>query len=246
MRYLIVSDIHSNWQALDAVARQAAGAYDRVLCCGDLVGYGADPNRVVDWSREHVYTIVRGNHDKCCAGLEDMEWFNSIARHSAVWTQATLSAANHEYLVGLPRGPVAVEDFRLVHGSPLDEDEYVLSDSEVAGLSGYLEAPLYFFGHTHIQRGFRLSHPNVERLKEEDDGGRRRAVRLESRFAYLINPGSVGQPRDRDPRAAYVLYDSGRREVTFCRAAYDVEAAQARIREAGLPALLADRLSIGC
>ncbi len=246
MRYLIISDIHSNWQALDAVARQAAGAYDRILCCGDLVGYGADPNRVIDWTREHVQTIVRGNHDKCCAGLEDMSWFNNVARHSALWTQTALTHANLEYLERLPRGPLAVGDFRLVHGSPLDEDEYVMSDFDAAGLSGYLEAPLYFFGHTHIQCGYRLSHPAVERLDYGRDGGRRRPVHLDSRYAYLINPGSVGQPRDRDPQAAYVLYDSEERLVTFCRAAYDIQAAQANILDAGLPSLLADRLAIGC
>jgi diadenosine tetraphosphatase ApaH/serine/threonine PP2A family protein phosphatase len=245
VRYLILSDIHSNWQALEAVLAHAAGAYDRILCCGDLVGYGADPNRVVDWSRENVRGIVRGNHDKGCAGLDDLEWFNNVARNSALWTQSALSSANLQYLERLPRGPLAIEGFRLVHGSPLDEDEYVLSDADIAGVSGYLEAPLYFFGHTHIQGGFRLAHPSVSHLGDVRDGEGRRWFDLEHRYAYLINPGSVGQPRDRDPRAAYALYDSGSRAVALCRVSYDIEEAQARILKAGLPPLLAERLAVG-
>jgi len=245
VRYLIVSDIHSNWQALEAVLEHAAGAYDRILCCGDLVGYGADPNRVVEWARENVHGIVRGNHDKGCAGLDDLEWFNTAARISACWTRDELAGANLEYLERLPRGPLSVEDFRLVHGSPLDEDEYVVGETDIAGVSGYLEAPLYFFGHTHLQRGFRLAHPSVWQMDTVRNGAERRSLELEHRYAYLINPGSVGQPRDRDPRAAYAIYDSESRVVTLCRTSYDVKAAQARIVKAGLPQLLADRLSAG-
>jgi predicted phosphodiesterase len=245
VRYLILSDIHANWQALEAVLEHAAGKYDCVLCCGDLVGYGADPNRVIDWSRENVQGIVRGNHDKGCAGLDDLDWFNNAARSSARWTQAVLSEANLEYLERLPRGPLALDGFSLVHGSPLDEDEYVLSDADVAGVSGYLEAPLYFFGHTHMQRGFRLSHPSVWYLGHVGQDQERRRFELEPRYAYLINPGSVGQPRDRDPRAAYAIYDSESRVVTLCRSRYDIPGAQARILQAGLPAHLADRLALG-
>ncbi len=245
MRYLILSDIHANWQALEAALEHARGAYDRILCCGDLVGYGAEPNRVVEWARENVQGIVRGNHDRGCAGLEDLEWFNNTARASARWTQSVLSDANLGYLGKLPRGPLALDAFCLVHGSPLDEDEYVLNESDAAGVSGYLEAPLYFFGHTHIQRGFGLARPSVwclDRVSESED---RRLIGLEQRYAYLINPGSVGQPRDRDPRAAYAIYDSGARAVTLCRARYDIQGAQARILKAGLPPLLAERLAAG-
>lgn len=246
MRYLILSDIHSNWHALEAVLERAAGAWDRILCCGDVVGYGADPNRVVEWSRENVAAIVRGNHDKGCAGLDDLEWFNTIARNSARWTRAALTEANLEYLERLPRGPVAVDGVALVHGSPLDEDEYVLSDADVAGVSGYLNAPLCFFGHTHIQRGFRLSYPSVWTLDSVRQDQDRRSIELDGSFAYLINPGSVGQPRDRDPRAAYAIYDSASRVVTLFRTGYDIAGAQAGILKAGLPPLLADRLAVGC
>ncbi|MBI4875806.1 MAG: metallophosphoesterase family protein [Acidobacteria bacterium] len=239
MRYLIVSDIHANWHALEAVLRQASGQYERILCCGDLVGYGADPNRVVDWARENVDVIVRGNHDKGCVGLDDLEWFNTAARQSAHWTQAVLTDANLAYLTQLPQGPVVVEDFRLVHGSPLDEDEYLIGDADVAGVAGYLDAPVYFFGHTHFQRAYRLSGGSLRRLEFEGP------CALESGFAYLINPGSVSQPRDHDPRAAYAYYDSTARVVTPARAAYDIEKAQARILNAGLPPLLAHRLARG-
>lgn len=245
MRYLILSDIHANWQALEAALEHARGAYDRILSCGDLVGYGADPNRVVEWARENLQGIVRGNHDRGCAGLEDLEWFNTVARGSARWTMSVLSDANLAYLGNLPRGPLALDGFCLVHGSPLDEDEYVLSESDAAGLSGYLEAPLYFFGHTHHQRGFGLARPAVWNLDRVGEREERLALQLEERYAYLINPGSVGQPRDRDPRAAYAIYDSSARLVTLCRAGYDIQGAQAQILKAGLPPLLADRLAAG-
>ncbi|MGH9665777.1 MAG: metallophosphoesterase family protein, partial [Bryobacteraceae bacterium] len=132
MRYLILSDIHANWEALDAVLAHAADAYDRILCCGDLVGYGADPNAVVEWVRAKVARVVRGNHDKACSGLEDLEWFNPIARASAEWTLKILSPDNADYLRRLPKGPAAVNGFDIAHGSPLDEDEYLITVNDVA------------------------------------------------------------------------------------------------------------------
>jgi hypothetical protein len=119
VRYLIVSDLHANWQALEAVVGEAAGRYDQALCCGDLVGYGAEPNLVVDWVRANCAVVVRGNHDKVSTGQEDLEWFNPVARAAALWTQQNLTAANAEYIRGLAKGPVLLDGFQVLHGSPL-------------------------------------------------------------------------------------------------------------------------------
>ena len=126
MRYLILSDIHANWEALQAVLQSAAGRYDQIVCLGDVVGYGADPNAVTEWVRGHVKEVIRGNHDKACCGLEDTITFNPVARRAAEWTMTTLTPDNREYLRGLARGPMEVDGFLMVHGSVLDEDEYLI------------------------------------------------------------------------------------------------------------------------
>ncbi|HXB73702.1 MAG TPA: metallophosphoesterase family protein [Candidatus Acidoferrales bacterium] len=245
MRYLIVSDLHANLEALNAVVRQAAGRYDQAICCGDLVGYGADPNPVTDWVRANCAIVVRGNHDRASSGLDDLEWFNPVARIAAVWTLENLSAGNADYIRGLPQGPVLVDGFEVVHGSPYDEDEYVLAAGEAGQAFGYLEARLAFFGHTHVQGGFIWNQSRVETIARTAARTDRQRMEIDPECAYLVNPGSVGQPRDGDPRAAYAVYDSGAQMLTYFRAAYDVEAAQKRIREVGLPPVLADRLSVG-
>ncbi len=245
MRYLILSDIHGNWEALDAVVRDAAGDFDEILCCGDLVGYGADPNRVVEWARRNAGAVVRGNHDKACAGLDDLEWFNPVARAAAVWTGQTLTPENLEYLRNLPRGPVAMDSFQVLHGSPLDEDEYLVSTFSVSQVTAYLERPVSFFGHTHLQGGFLCHRNGVRRLARPSHAETRRIVEIENDQYYLINPGSVGQPRDGDPRAAYLTFDRLNRLLEFRRVPYDIRKAQAKIRGAGLPDLLADRLEFG-
>jgi predicted phosphodiesterase len=245
VRYLIVSDLHGNWQALEAVVREAAGGWDQALCCGDLVGYGAEPNPVVDWARANCAVVVRGNHDKLSTGQEDLEWFNPVARAAALWTLENLTPANIEYIRGLPKGPVLLDGFQMLHGSPFDEDEYVMAAAEAGQSFGYLESRLAFFGHTHVQGGFIWNHSRVETIPATPARSRRQEMEVDPECGYLVNPGSVGQPRDGDARAAYVLYDSGARVVTYCRAPYDVAAAQEKIREAGLPPILADRLSLG-
>lgn len=244
MRYLILSDIHGNWEALAAVAAQARGCYDTILCCGDLVGYCADPNPVVKWVRANVHLVVRGNHDKVCAGLEDLEWFNPVARMAAAWTLNALSPANLDYLRNLRKGPAAVESFQVLHGSPLDEDDYLMSTFEVEQIQSYLEKQVSFFGHTHLQGGFLCDWQGVRRIGGALPNGDT-VLELDPDAWYLINPGSVGQPRDGDPRAAYALYDPAARVVEYHRAAYDIAAAQRKIRAAGLPEILALRLETG-
>jgi predicted phosphodiesterase len=245
VRYLILSDIHANWEALEAVLADAESKYERIVCCGDLVGYGADPDAVTQWVRENVAHIVRGNHDKACAGLEDLEWFNPVARLSAEWTQQAMKPSNLDYLRDLPRGPERVDGFQILHGSPVDEDEYVVSEQDAAQIAPYLDSSTSFFGHTHLQGGFLCHHNGVMRLTRVPATAEAETLELEQDLNYLINPGSVGQPRDGDPRAAYAVYEPGPRLVTLCRTAYDIAAAQKKILEAGLPELLALRLSVG-
>jgi predicted phosphodiesterase len=245
VRYLILSDLHANREALEAVVREAAGGYDRVLCCGDLVGYGADPNSVVEWVRANCAAVVRGNHDRASIGLDDLEWFNPVARAAALWTLENLAAENAEYLRTLPQGPMLMDGFELVHGSPFDEDEYVLAAGEAGLAFGYLESRLAFFGHTHVQGGFIWNQSRVETILHPSAHSGRRPMEVDPECAYLINPGSVGQPRDGDPRAAFVIYDSEARMVTYLRTPYDVGSAQSKIRDARLPSILADRLGVG-
>ena len=245
MRDLILSDIHANWEALEAVLSRAAGRYGRIVCCGDLIGYGPDPNRVLDWARENVAFVVRGNHDKAAVGLDNLEWFNPSARAAALWTRDQLTPENLEYAKQLPRGALSVGAYQIAHGSPLDEDEYLTGAAEADQAFAYLERDITFFGHTHVQGGFAMHRGRVGvlygPLRDEEEA----ALDLDPDDAYLINPGSIGQPRDRDPRAAYVLYDPADRCVFFRREPYDIANVQAKIRSAGLPDLLADRLAVG-
>lgn len=239
MPFLILSDIHANWEALEAVLSDARGRYDRLLCLGDLVGYGADPNAVAEWARENVAAIVRGNHDRACAGSDPLDDFNPVAKASAGWTRTALSEPNRVYLECLPSGPVPYEGLDLVHGSPADEDEYLLSLSDASQARESIGAPLTFFGHTHLQGGFLLGRSGVKRISP------RGTIEIESNYHFLINPGAVGQPRDGDWRAAYALYSPVEHAVEFRRVAYDVDRAAAKIRAAGLPEFLATRLYEG-
>jgi predicted phosphodiesterase len=237
--YLILSDIHANLEALQAVVADAAGQYDRILCLGDLVGYGADPNAVVEWTRENARVIIRGNHDRAAAGSEPLESFNPAARLSTHWTRNALTTANREFLERLPRGPLPYEGFDLIHGSPADEDEYLITLADVALIRPYLGAQLSFFGHTHRQGGFLLARRATSTIRPE------LRLEIEPDYLYLVNPGSVGQPRDSDPRAAYAMYSPVEGAVEFRRVAYDIERAAAKIRAAGLPDSLAARLFEG-
>jgi diadenosine tetraphosphatase ApaH/serine/threonine PP2A family protein phosphatase len=244
MPFLILSDIHANLEALQAVLEDARGRYESILCLGDLVGYGADPNAVVEWTRENVAVVIRGNHDRASAaedpsGFDTIETFNPAAQTSTHWTRRELLAEHRTYLEALPRGPLPYHGVDLVHGSPADEDEYLISVSDAAPLLAALGAPLTFFGHTHKQGGFRLARRMTGPLYPD------RTLELEPDYSYLVNPGSVGQPRDGDPRAAYAVYSPEERTVEFRRVAYDVDRAAAKIQAAGLPDFLAARLHEG-
>jgi predicted phosphodiesterase len=245
VRYLIVSDLHANLEALQAVLAQSAGRYDRALCSGDLVGYGADPNPVCDWVRLNCAVVVRGNHDRASTGQDDLEWFNPVARNAAMWTLQALSPENAAYIVGLPRGPVTVETFQIFHGSPYDEDEYVVAAGEASQAFSYMESRVAFFGHTHVQGGFIWNQSRVETILRVSARNDSQSLSIDPDCAYMINPGSTGQPRDGDPRAAYVIYDTEAKEVIYYRVGYDIASAQRKIHAAGLPPILADRLAVG-
>jgi predicted phosphodiesterase len=250
MRYLIISDIHSNLEALQT-ALAAAPEHDYVLNLGDVVGYGASPNEVVQIVKDLNGPIVRGNHDKACAGLGDTFGFNAVADKAVSWTAETLSSDNREWVRRLPRGPVEVPEFALaqcVHGSPIDEDDYLLSSA--AAFEVFRDSTLLvtFFGHTHVQGGYTFRKGYVESLRPKY-----RSMTEEETFdlplqmdaRYLINPGSIGQPRDGDWRAAFALFDSDAKVVRFHRVPYPVELAQHRIIAAELPEYLAVRLRMG-
>jgi diadenosine tetraphosphatase ApaH/serine/threonine PP2A family protein phosphatase len=237
--YLILSDIHSNLEALEAVLAATAGRYSRILSLGDLVGYGADPNAVTEWAREHVTVSIRGNHDRAAVSSDPMEFFNPSARAATLWTRQALTADHRRFLERLPRGPLPYEGFELIHGSPADEDEYLITTEDVAPVRSSLGASLTFFGHTHRQGGF-LVAPRATAYLDPS-----RTLEMRPDHFYLVNPGSVGQPRDGDPRAAYALYWPLERVVEFHRVDYDVDRAAAKIRAAGLPDFLAVRLFEG-
>ncbi len=252
MRYLILSDIHSNLEALAAVVKHAEGTYDRVVCLGDVVGYGADPNAVTDWMRENCAVTIRGNHDKACCGLEEPALFNPVARAAVVWTFDELSEQNRKYLRELPAGPVDVTDFVIVHGSILDEDEYVLDVRDATPQFERAMGRLVLFGHTHVQGGFFLRTVNgtgptspSAPVSSPTPASPPAAITLRDGDTMLINPGSVGQPRDRVWESGYALYDSDARRLEYRRCPYDVARAQQKIVDAGLPAALAERLVMG-
>jgi len=241
--FLIVSDIHANREALDAVVADAAGRYDQILCLGDVVGYGAEPNYTVDWVRSHAAAAIRGNHDRMCADHEPLEDYNPAAQRSTQWTRTALTPESIDYLRGLARGPLRTHGFDLVHGSPLDEDEYLIHPGDLAPQRAALDSRVTFFGHTHVQGGFLIARGGARRLFpgwSEDN-----FLVIEPDHHYLLNPGSVGQPRDMDPRASYAIYSPEERTVEFRRARYDITGAASKILDAGLPPVLAARLYDG-
>jgi predicted phosphodiesterase len=245
MRALVVSDLHANAEALRAVlARTRRKKFDTVICLGDFVGYGAQPNQVLDAMRtlrsRKVY--IRGNHDRVASGLDDAEGFNHAAKAAALWTRDHLSAPNRRFLKELPVGPAKAGDVLLCHGSPYDEDEYVFNVHHAAQVLVLFEVPFILFGHTHLPAVFSIdAHRNIKGFAVRGDA----TVRLEPNERYLINPGSVGQPRDRNSSASCVIFDSDKRTVQFFRIEYDVPKAQASILKAGLPDVLAARLQYG-
>jgi predicted phosphodiesterase len=250
LRILLLSDIHSNLEALEACLKEAPSC-DAVINLGDVVGYGASPNEVARRARELGSTVVRGNHDKVVAGLDQIETFNPIAGLAALWNREHLTADHMTWLRALPQGPVMLpqlEDVQFVHGAPDDEDRYVVTLEDSLPILTRTNHGVTFFGHTHIQGLFSLhsdfagnTYPEYPTVGKKETW----EFSLQPGSTYMINPGSVGQPRDGDWRAAFAVFDSERRQVVFFRIPYNVRGAQERIFAANLPARLATRLAAG-
>lgn len=256
MRILLISDIHSNLEALEA-SLAAAPPHDAIVNLGDIVGYGASPNEVtarvrkLGAGRKVVQTVVRGNHDKVVAGLDDIESFNPMAGLAALWNRAQLTGDNMDWLRALPQGPLSLpqlDGVQFVHGAPDDEDRYVVLIQDALPALIESDVTVTFFGHTHIQGAFVLrngfgetAHPEYATIGQKETCD----FELETGVSYMINPGSIGQPRDGDWRSGFALFDTDRRVITFCRVPYDVRAAQEKIFAASLPARLATRLAAG-
>jgi predicted phosphodiesterase len=249
MRALILSDIHGNLEALNAVLA-AAASYDALWNLGDMVGYGGSPNEVIDLIRPAAQVNVRGNHDRVCCGLTSALGFNPVARAAAEWTRQELTPENLAWLRAVPQGPVQPSQpgVSCVHGSPLNEDQYILSMRDAWAPLQQMATAITFFGHTHLQGGFSRKELDWHEIKpqyrtrNEPDTW---TMHILPETRHLINPGSVGQPRDHDWRAAFVIYDSDAAEMTFHRVPYDLTTAQGRILMAGLPERLAVRLREG-
>lgn len=256
MRYLVLSDIHGNLQALEAVLDDARGVgFDGTLVLGDLVGYGADPQAVVERTLALQPTaIVRGNHDRVAAGLTSARDFHDQARAAIEWTRRTMSDETLEAIAALPEGPIDVAPGLMIcHGAPFDEDHYIFDTRDAwRALQFDLRAGeppmLCLYGHTHVPAAFGATARTVEVLLPEPDpihGDRAQWLPWDRTRGMLVNFGAVGQPRDGDPRAAYGIVDVARRQLIFRRVDYDIKGAQDRILRAGLPERMAHRLDRG-
>jgi predicted phosphodiesterase len=246
MRYLILSDIHSNVEALAACVQRAKQAvYDTVLCCGDIVGYGPSPVEAVDGIRALNAVTIRGNHDRVAAGLDEATQFNPHARHAVYWTRNALPESYREYLAQLPVGPLDITaEAQLVHGAVTHEDDYIFTEADANENFLLTNKSLTFFGHSHFPVVFANGRGNsVQAMSYEFDEFI--AVKCEAGRKLLVNPGSVGQPRDGDPRASFAIWDADRSRIEFYRVEYDVQRTQEKMRAAELPTYLIDRLAHG-
>jgi len=246
MRILVLSDLHSNATALEAVLNAAKGHWELSVCLGDVVGYGPDPNEVTARLRELGTQTIRGNHDKAVTGLMATDDFNPVAKAAVDWTRAQLKPEHLAWLGALPQGPLATDGIVLVHGAFQDEDEYVFTPAQA--LDGLLDstAAVTFFGHTHHQGGFSYQDSQLEVLQIRPRPSEPfAALQIENPRRYLLNPGSIGQPRDGDPRAAFAIADLEHKIVEFWRVPYDIAAVQERMRNAKLPEPLVQRIVVG-
>lgn len=244
MRYAIISDIHSNLPALETVLSYLKKEVDAFICLGDIVGYGAQPNECCELIRELKPIAVAGNHDWGAVGKIPLDHFNPYAEEALIWTRDKLTSQNREFLASLPKtreSPL----FNLAHGSLVNPlEEYLFSPFQAKNTFALLTSPLLFFGHTHLPTLFFQGEENIlwVEFRELRSGS---IVELNKKHRFLINPGSVGQPRDGDPRASVAIYDTKKRRVLLKRYEYPIEEAQRKIISAGLPVVLAERLSLG-
>jgi diadenosine tetraphosphatase ApaH/serine/threonine PP2A family protein phosphatase len=243
MRAIVVADVHANLEAFEAVLHDAGerGRFDALWSLGDLVGYGADPEPCVDLLQSYPYEAIVGNHDLAAVGVIGIEDFNPYAAAAARWTQEKLSAVTKVWMMSLPQIVVHDSGFTLVHGSLVDPiwEYLILSDNATEHLARQT-TPYGLVGHTHMPRVF--YDARLDAMSTDISDGATLAM---DDLRFVANPGSVGQPRDGDPRAAYAIVDTDASSVSFHRVAYDLAATQEKMRAAGLPIFLAERLAQG-
>ena len=241
MRIAIISDIHANLEALTAVLESMENErVASVYCLGDCVGYGPDPDTCVDLLREKTEAIVMGNHDYAAVGLANTDYFNPVARQAIEWTRAQLKKENLNFLKTLPF-TLEVGDILLTHASPKNPSvwDYVLSQQEALRQFKAFRQQICFIGHSHVPIVFNPStYYTLNNTSTEQ-------IVLEKGEQYIINVGSVGQPRDGDPRSCYVIYDMEKQTIDYMRIAYDVEKTSEKILKHGLPEFLAKRILTG-
>ncbi|MDP9018417.1 MAG: metallophosphatase family protein [Candidatus Eremiobacteraeota bacterium] len=240
MRYAVVSDIHSNLESLNAVLAKLTGD-DGLLCLGDIVGYGPNPNECVALIRSRGTATVLGNHDVAAIDNFGVEYFNPVARAAIEWTQTVISKENVAWLNELSY-EIRVPEYLMVHGAPVNYFEYILDKRTAARAFENTDAPIIFVGHTHIAEYYRLDPEGVISHAHMQHGGN---LALEAGSRYLINVGSVGQPRDLNPEASFVWYDADARVAEFCRYPHAISEVQEKIHEGHLPDACATRLEIG-
>ena len=251
MRVLVVTDIHSNLAALNAVLEDAGQFdYQAVWCLGDTVGYGPEPNECVARMRESAAVCVVGNHDWAVLGGMDVEEFNHEARRAVLWTREELSPENMAWLGSLPTAPISTGDFTLTHGSPRDPIwEYILYPSVARANFEHFATTYCLVGHTHVPAAYIWQEDEANVRAVTPSPGRPMALNetlgTGGRVRAILNPGSVGQPRDNDPRAAYAIVDTDEHTWLSRRVSYPIEITQAHMRQAGLPERLINRLSYG-
>ncbi len=240
MRYALLSDIHGNLEALAAVLADCRDRVDALLCLGDVVGYGADPAACVQLVGERCQAVVAGNHEAAVTGRLDLAWFNPYARVAAEWTRRQLSATERAWLAALPL-VLTVGEATLAHASPAAPEawDYLVGPEDGFAALGALSTPWGFVGHSHLPRAWLTGPGRRDWMPQPGE------LVLEPGCRCIVNVGSVGQPRDGDPRAAYAIWDPEARRIVVRRVPYDVAAARRKIVEAGLPRFLADRLVEG-
>jgi diadenosine tetraphosphatase ApaH/serine/threonine PP2A family protein phosphatase len=239
--YVIISDIHANLEALEATRSEIDRiGPDKILCLGDVVGYGASPGECIEITRELASVTVAGNHDCGVTGLTDITYFNRYAREAIIWTARALDEKGLEFLRELPLSHVEPDRFRIVHATPQDPGRwnYIFTHQQAMEEFKAFSEQVCFVGHSHQPCIFELM--DAETIIMNSDN-----VKIRNDRRYIVNVGSVGQPRDSDPRACLCVYDDEQGEITIRRIAYDIEQAQTKIKEAGLPPVLANRLSWG-
>lgn len=242
MRYAVISDIHSNLEALASCLEEIEKLdAQKIVCLGDIVGYNSNPNECIDLLRQKEAVCVMGNHDSRASGLEEPTDFNYHAAAAVYWTREALTPENTLFLKDLPRSAMVDGKFLAIHGWVNDTDRYILGANDAQKNFALLKdkkTNLCFFGHTHVPITYIESEGSV--LLNLDE-----SFKVSKEPAYLVNPGSVGQPRDRDPRASFVIYDTKKAAVSFHRVEYDVQSTAEKILAAGLPERLAERLKLG-